>query len=217
VALDVAAERLMERIRLIRAVGDPALDRACIMSFVALLAGEFFTDRPKTASQVIRKFVIPLNDRIDDDQRQRLKPFAPRIIGTNDGHDAARAGLIFLAVLDDIVPAAMADGLIRIDTAGVGSSETSVPTEPLEQRRIHRNLANVIDGFHGQRFDMMAKEAGHLVAALAERTDDPARRCWYVDRAIDLLDRLCDVGGDDRAAASSAASAQPGSASTDNS
>jgi hypothetical protein len=57
------------------------------MSFVACLAGEKESDAPRCASPVIRAFAILINEQMPREVRQRLKPFAPRIVGTKDGLD----------------------------------------------------------------------------------------------------------------------------------
>ena len=72
------------------------------MSFVALLAGERHTDRPSTACPVITAFVIKINDAIDCDTRQALKPLAHDILGTNDGHSRERAWFLARTCINDV-------------------------------------------------------------------------------------------------------------------
>ena len=55
---------------------------ASAMEMAAWLANEPWSDSPECVSPVIASFVIGLNDSWDNDQRQRLKPFIPRVIGT---------------------------------------------------------------------------------------------------------------------------------------
>lgn len=202
--LDLKMQRLYDRAELVAGIGDPQLNRFCVMSFVAFMAGEWFGDRPKTASPVIRKFVIPLNDRVDAKTRQRLKPFAPRIIGTNDGEDSARADLIFRTIVAKVVPAALADLSERHDTNPAATGAAVAPSPdlaPAEIRlaaarlpqRVRRNLDHILEARAAGRFDVLAKEAGHLIATLAEGAGDAARRTWYLNTALDLLDRLCDI------------------------
>ena len=66
---------------------DPS-EGVCAMEMVAYIAKEPHTDRPVCACPVITAFVISLNDSWTDEQRQALKPFLPRIIGTRKGVDA---------------------------------------------------------------------------------------------------------------------------------
>lgn len=204
-SIDIDVQRRYDRVELIAGIGDPALNRFCIMSFVAFMAGEYFGDRPKTASPIIRKFVIPLNDRVDAETRQRLKPFAPRIIGTNDGHDPERADIIYCRLIDIVLPAAVEDA----SGAGGGAScpqpsvgEAAGPLPFAGDRlpaRVRRNVEHLLAARQAGRNDVLAKEAGHMLATLAENSLH--RREWYLNQAIALLDRLCEVGAAQRAAA----------------
>jgi hypothetical protein len=54
----------------------------CAMEAVAWLAREPHTDSPKCASEVIGAFMRSWNDALDDDTRQQLKPYLPRLVGT---------------------------------------------------------------------------------------------------------------------------------------
>jgi hypothetical protein len=74
------------------------------MSFVALLAGESHTDRPACASPLIRNFAILVNDAMLAQARQRLMPFAMRILSTNDGQDPARVEVLRQALTNKILP-----------------------------------------------------------------------------------------------------------------
>ncbi len=186
---DLGWQRLYERVELITGVGDARLGKLCIMSFVSLLAGETFGDRPKTASPVIRKFAIPVNDRMDDAERQRLKPFAPRIVGTNDGHDGTRAALLYRAIREEVLP-----------FVGLGPDEAFAferAERALGARAAH-NLRHIANAWREGRREVLAKECGHLLATLSARERDTARRQWYLAKAIDLLDRLCEVGAASR-------------------
>lgn len=90
-AFDPDLQRFYDRIRLIPGAGDPREGQLCIMSLAAHLAGEPHSDAPSTTSPLIREFAIALNDATTADVRQRLKPFAPGVLGTKDACDDARA------------------------------------------------------------------------------------------------------------------------------
>lgn len=190
-SVEVTFQRLYDQVELITGVGDASLGKLCIMSFVSLLAGERFGDRPQSASQVIRKFAIPVNDRMDTIGRQRLKPFAPRIVGTNDGHDAARAELLYRAVLDEVLSAG---------PYGAGVAQDVESLRKAAGPRAAENLRHLREAYADGRYEVMAKECGHLIAALSEASGEPRWRAWYWDKAIELLDRLCDVGAESRPA-----------------
>jgi hypothetical protein len=55
---------------------------ACVMEAVAYIAGEPWSDHPECASRVITSFLVSWNDSLPDDDRQMLKPFIPRLVGT---------------------------------------------------------------------------------------------------------------------------------------
>lgn len=118
---------------------------ACAMEWVAYLAGEGHTDAPECASKVLREFTISLNDQWDDENRQRLAPFLPRMVGTaGDGHDEARS---YLAL----------DWLIRTHTpAWLDLAGLTVEAQEL------RGLRRIVD-------IASAREAGPKVRAAREK------------------------------------------------
>lgn len=64
----------------------------CLMEAVSMFAREPFTDEPRCVSPVLRIFGMRLNDVLDDDKRQTLRPYIPRLVGTaGDGLDEARS------------------------------------------------------------------------------------------------------------------------------
>jgi hypothetical protein len=52
------------------------------MEWLAYLAGEPHTDRPACVDPILRRFAIALNDNLGDEDRQRLRPYLARCIGT---------------------------------------------------------------------------------------------------------------------------------------
>ena len=106
--LRLQQQRVLDRFELVGGIGEPSEGTACIMSLVAQLAGEGHTDRPRCASPLVREFAIPVNDHMPREARQRLKPFAPRIIGTDDGLDGVRAAILRQALAEEIPPEAPA-------------------------------------------------------------------------------------------------------------
>ena len=97
--LDPRLQRALDRVELVGgSIGDPGQGRMCLMSLVAFLAGEPHSDAPGCASPLIQTFAVLVNDHMPHAARQRLKPFAPRIIGTNDGLDGIRAAVLLQAL-----------------------------------------------------------------------------------------------------------------------
>lgn len=131
-AIQINPEKLaeLENITLDRGPHPDFESGHCATEVVAWLAGEGHTDAPSCASRVLRNYTIHLNDRWSDEQRQRLKPYLPRMVGTgDDGKDAARQR-IALAHLNEW--AAEWVDLADIDPTAVASATT-----PRETREAH--------------------------------------------------------------------------------
>jgi hypothetical protein len=117
-------------------------DGRCAMEWVSYLAGEPHSDQPTCVSPVLRAMCIALNDGLDQEPRQRLRPYLTRTIGTaEDGLDTWRGWLAMdwltrtytpawlrLAELTDVArrlesaapltgPGSLADALERLESA----------------------------------------------------------------------------------------------------
>lgn len=55
---------------------------ACVMELASMLAGESFTDHPRSVSRPIASFLRGYNDFLDDRRRGDLYRFAARAVGT---------------------------------------------------------------------------------------------------------------------------------------
>jgi hypothetical protein len=64
---------------------------ACVMELASMLAGESFTDHPRSVSPVIATFLRSYNDMVDDDRRQDLYRYAAEVVGTARDERAERA------------------------------------------------------------------------------------------------------------------------------
>lgn len=60
-------------------------DGMCLLEAAAYFAGEPWSDHPQCVSPVIGAFGRRFNDDLDDEGRQQLKPYIPRMVGTNTG------------------------------------------------------------------------------------------------------------------------------------
>ena len=96
------AQSYFDGVDLVTGFGERRDGELCVMSLVALLAGEQHSDRPSTACPVITAFVIRINDAIDKSARQDLKDYATRIMGTNDGRHHDRAWLLTRECVNDV-------------------------------------------------------------------------------------------------------------------
>jgi hypothetical protein len=68
----------------------------CVMEWAAWIAGEPHSDQPVCVDSVVGAFLRLWNDALDDEMRQRLRPYAARAIGTaNDGRSLERSFMCF--------------------------------------------------------------------------------------------------------------------------
>lgn len=186
-------ERIYERVQLTRGMGDRARGRLCVMSFVAWLAGEAHTDYPTTASVVITRYAILINDAMPAGMRERLKPFAPRIIGTRDGHDRLRVEMMIEFFRSDFMPLVMKDFGSFFWRPGLR------PTMCLPARLdvLNEALDRIIEAVRTRDDEAVLHDAaaviGRLFAYCGARASSASKRDSYWIAAIGLLDRLCDL------------------------
>src|SRR5215469_1747986 len=66
---------------------------ACVMELASMLAGEVFSDHPRSVSRPIASFLRGYNDLLDDRRREDLYGYAAQAVGTADSRviEAARA------------------------------------------------------------------------------------------------------------------------------
>jgi hypothetical protein len=57
-------------------------DGVCIVELASMVGGEPFSDRPRCVCPVIAAFLRGWNDRVGYSDRQRLYPYASRVVGT---------------------------------------------------------------------------------------------------------------------------------------
>lgn len=80
----------------------------CLMEAVAWFANEPHSDAPTCASPVLAAIGIRLNDRWSDDERQLLKPFILKLVGTRDPSLESRRVYVYVDhIIRSILPAAL--------------------------------------------------------------------------------------------------------------
>jgi hypothetical protein len=94
-------------------------DGMCVMEAVAYVAGEPFSDHPECASPILGSFLRSWNDGLPDADRQMLKPYIPRLIGTNTGPAAEQTRAWMLT---DWLARECAPGFLRL--AGLADQAT---------------------------------------------------------------------------------------------
>src|SRR5215203_6042989 len=173
---DLRLQRAFDKVELVGgSIGDPGQGRMCLMSFVAFLAGEPHSDSPGCASPLIQTFAVLVNDHMPRAARQRLKPFAPRIIGTRDGLDGVRAAILLHALAEGVLAGAPGQDLARAAAPPDGGAFAKLRRlwrwlrGDERQRLLHFALSRG-DGVH------LAREAARLVARSARHAADARER-----------------------------------------
>lgn len=71
-------------------------DGACVMELASMLAGEPFSDHPRSVCPVIGSLLRAYNDSIDSRRRQDLYACAAKVVGSAAGDDVQRARVLHL-------------------------------------------------------------------------------------------------------------------------
>ena len=71
----------------------PDSPQGCLMEWVALLSGLPKTDRPQCVNDLVTSVAIHLNDTLDDDRRQELTGFIPRLLAARRDPADPRIGI----------------------------------------------------------------------------------------------------------------------------
>ena len=102
----------------------------CIMEATAYIAGEDWTDKPKCVSPVIGAFLRSWNDTLDDETRQKLKPYIRRVIDTRttEGHVLATQARALIAERRRERAVSMDDAVAR--DAGIEALKHDIPDSP---------------------------------------------------------------------------------------
>lgn len=149
----------------------------CAVEAASLLAGEGFSDRPSCVCPVVASFVRALNDRLHHADRQRLRPYVGRLVGSRGDRRLRRERRELLLAWARGGPAESRPGPVA--------------------RLWRRTRIGILCGFAASvRFD---EGAGEYAARVAVVRGD-------LDAALALLDEALGLGGSERSAASPAAS-----------
>jgi hypothetical protein len=195
--LDLRLQRALDRVELVSGtIGNPGDGRMCLMSLVAFLAGEGHSDSPDCASPLIQAFAIRINDNMPHEARQRLKAFAPRIIGTNDGCDGLRAQVLRRVLANGALARALEHGL----------TEPAL-SAPARRFMLWRLWLWLRKDHHQRLLDCslsadggvnLAGGVARLITRLARNAPDARVQDEYWNAAIGIVDELCDVGAPTR-------------------
>jgi len=97
-------------------------DGVSLMEAVSDFAGEPWSNGPSCTSRVIAAYARGLNDWLDDDERQQLKGFIPRLVGTaKPDLELGRAFACADAAVRVFAPLALAAAGLREEAAKLGA------------------------------------------------------------------------------------------------
>ncbi len=195
--VDTKFESIYRQIELVRGAGDRRKGRLCLMSFAAFLAGESHSDNPATASAVIRRFAMPINDEMPAELRQRLKPFAPLIVGTRDGHDGERASLLIAVMRTELLPRIRTEFCNTVSDMPLATSRARNRIWPEVYQQVTSLLSKVGTPADARECDQIAGMAARLICLSGRVAPLPDQRAWYWAKAADLIDRLCTIGNEE--------------------
>jgi hypothetical protein len=63
---------------------------ACVMELASMLAGEPFSDHPRSVCPALGAILRPYNDSLPDERRQDLYVYASRVVGTRGSRELTR-------------------------------------------------------------------------------------------------------------------------------
>lgn len=183
-------EQLYQDVELVRGSGERQRMKLCVMSFAALLAGDVHTDKPAAVSPLIRNFAVIVNDDMPPSWRQLLKPFAIRLVGTNDRLDMARVALLFDIFQQEVLPRVLKDfparprnrvhQLLGLNAIVYGDVVITVALQILKP---YRQPSSRKEGL------AFATNVAKLLTVCGNYRGQ-SEHVWYWTKAIDILDQL---------------------------
>jgi hypothetical protein len=155
-------------------------DGVCLLEAVALFANEPHSDRPDCACPVISAYGRALNDRMPEGQRQRLKAYIPRLIGTRSTRDVEMKRMYLAAdwACRRFAPRALELRGLKDEAAALRSLPEITDKGTAAAAAAAADAADAAD-------------AAANAAAAAADASDAANAAW--DESIALLDALLEV------------------------
>ena len=179
----------------------------CLMEAVAWLAREPHSDHPACVCPVLGAFGRGLNDRLDVERRQRLKPLIPALVGTaSDGHAEARGFMAMDWIVRTYTPAWLrlagldteADGLQSLPEIADAATLRGAQ-EVLDAARKSASATWAVawavawDAARAVAWDAAGEAAGDAARAALEPTKRALR-----DSAVLLFRRMVELGAEER-------------------
>ncbi len=108
---------------------------ACVMELASMLAGERFTDHPRSVCPAIGSFLRAYNDSIDDRRRQDLYAYAASVVGSHGpvALERARAERLSewaaaLTLLDELLTMQAPEGLLAAHATSASATGSELST-----------------------------------------------------------------------------------------
>jgi hypothetical protein len=144
---------------------------ACVMELSSMLAGEPFSDHPRSVCPVIGAFLRAYNDGLPDDRRQDLYEYAAKAVGSAGGRHARRVrARMCLEWFAREAPGDRRPSRVSLALAGwtLGSVGRAAARAARSNRDIHRGVLGLVDA-------MIAVESpAALPVPSLTAVDDPA-------------------------------------------
>ena len=91
-------------------------DGLCAMEMVAFMERLPHSDAPECTCLLLSEYVVKINDVCSDSDREKLKPYLPRLVGTvSPAHEQARAEIFAWAAIHRFAPMALEQVGLRDD------------------------------------------------------------------------------------------------------
>lgn len=199
--IDLTAVRLVRGTHATRET-DPA-----VMEAVAWLAGEPHANHPASTSPVVASFCRLVNDLVDDEERQRLVAYVPRLVGMKAALDVELRRTLILA--DWAVRTAAATAL---RTAGLwADAERLAQVPPVTDidsaRRAARASLAAEETATRAAVDAAKAERAATRATWVSKTEERVRAVERAQRAAVLLEAARDAAAEAMEATEAAAAA----------
>ena len=152
---------------------------ACVMELASMLAGEGFTDHPRSVSRPIASFLRGYNDLLDDQRRADLYRYAAQTVGTASSPTVEHARIEhMLAWADRLWIERSSKSLLGRMRLRRAVKERSADPEPAGTYAVHA-IGKVSDESHAQALRLVDEliamgQRGHAVPVAARPTGDLA-------------------------------------------
>jgi hypothetical protein len=121
---------------------------ACVMELASMLAGESFTDHPRSVSRPIAAFLRGYNDLLDDRRRADLYRYAAQTVGTASSAAVESARIVrLLAWADELWQQRSSRSLLERMRLRRAVKERSSDPEPAGNYAVHA-IGKVTDEIH---------------------------------------------------------------------